>query len=97
MPLYDFICDVCGEKQNDRYFSPSDIQNVFCNGCGNLMTKLFPMNTQAIVFKPQMIDDGVFVRNSMELKDHIKRYNDSHQAQKTGKIAVFEKLSKREY
>ena len=61
------------------------------------MNKLFPVNVAAKVFNPQFVDDGVFVRNSSELKDHINRYNDSHQAQKTGKVAVYEKLSKREF
>jgi hypothetical protein len=47
-------------------------------------------------FKPQIIDlideeeKPIFVRNRMELTDEIKRYNDTKQASKTGKVAILE-------
>ena len=95
MPLYDFKCDKCGKKVEDVLMPIYDnfgeeIKEYACIKCGVKMRKLFPLAKAKKMFIPQQIDDGVFARNMSDVRDHIKRYNDSEQASKTGKIAILE-------
>lgn len=97
MPLYDYDCEICGSKEDNVFHSVSECGNErICPLCGEKMRRIIKAH-HVRVFVPQFVDDGAYVRNKQELKDHINRYNDSHQAQKTGKIAVFEQLSGREF
>jgi len=88
MPLYDFKCDKCGKKKLDVLL-PIKASDIVCK-CGETMGRIFPLPKAKKPFVPQQIDDGVFARNMSDVRDHIKRYNDTEQASKTGKIAVLE-------
>ncbi len=102
MPIYQFKCNVCN-KLIDRYLPLSE-WNVEqqCELCGSNMNKVFSAS-EIRSFKPQIIDlvdekeKPIYVRNSSELRDSIKRYNDTPQAQKTGKVAILEQLKGREF
>lgn len=106
MPIYEFACNKCrvviGEIRN---IQDSD-KPMKCSLCGKRMRKIFSQ-TAAHVFKAQDLNLTITDRNTgnekvlhagnkRQLFDAINRYNDTPEAAKTGKVAVFEKLSVRE-
>jgi putative FmdB family regulatory protein len=99
MPIYEYLCENCGARQ-ERFRKVSEYNNsVFCIHCGNKCKKLISkMNMK--IFEPQVVgatitdesgnDINQFVRNKSELVDAINRYNDTSRASKTGKVALYE-------
>jgi putative FmdB family regulatory protein len=57
MPVYDFVCDGCGEEKKDILTRSWD-EEVKCEKCGEVMRK------KVGVFFPDIFPaDGIFLRN----------------------------------
>jgi len=74
MPIWNFICDECGEH-DERMFVHSDvIEKQLCKSCGGFMNKL-----------PSMINFKLVYNNKTDLCDwsgNKSRYWDSYKQQK---------------
>lgn len=105
MPLYDHKCLDCGEIF-ERYLSVSEVNEydkgtfkVGCD-CGSFKTIRLLSEFHPRAFQPQhlrdLCHDAPYVRNSTELKDAIKRFNDTPLAQKQGTVRINDSLRGRE-
>jgi putative FmdB family regulatory protein len=95
MPTYEYHCEYCGENL-EVFLKLCDCDKpFFCPNCQGFMNKVI---TKSVIrsFKPQTLDiideneKPMHARNSAELKDAIKKYNDSKWADQSGKVAVLE-------
>ena len=93
MPIYEYECALCGgafewiQRMNDPY--PSC---VICN-CGEV---------ERLISAPGIIEDfdpyietdidnkPVYVRTKQDLRDSVARHNDGEEADKMGKLAVYD-------
>lgn len=95
MPLYEYHCNRCNQISEKFYHIDSVKKQTKCDYCNGIAVKIIS-KTAIKSFKPQtldIIDDNekpIHVRNSGEVKDAIKKYNDSKWADKGGKVAVLE-------
>lgn len=93
MPVYEFECEKCHSILEEYFPMMSNARKIACN-CGGVAVKIMSKTT-AKVFVPQRLDiiddneEPVFVNSTHELKDAIKRYNDSKWST-SGKVAVLE-------
>lgn len=105
MPLYDHRCLDCN-LVFERYLSVSEVNEydkgtfkVLCD-CGShktirVLSEFFPR-----AFQPQhlrdLCHDAPYVRNTAEMKDAIKRFNDSDLGRKQGAVRINDSLRGRE-
>lgn len=99
MPLYDYYCEPCNVRE-EHFFKLEELRKgayVTCPSCRcEMIRELSPVRGK--VFKEQRLDitykgDGEKVRtvSSMhEVKEHIKRFNDTEEAAIHGKVAILE-------
>ena len=106
MPIYEYFCKQC--KITVGLYRPINECNkgAICGQCMKPMKKIFSAYA-AVPFKSQDLNLTITDRrtgdekilkagNRQQLTDAINRYNDTPEASKTGKVAVLEKLSRRE-
>jgi putative FmdB family regulatory protein len=106
MPIYEFECPGC-KKRKETYSSVKERKlTTLCINCGLIMQPVFSLFVPKI-FRRQTVDVTITERssgderlysvgNKQELRDVVNRYNDTEQASKTGKVAVFDQLQGRE-
>lgn len=79
MPLFDYICDVCGERKNDEYVK-SFSTIVLCSKDDSPMRRLFPDRVNVDVFP----SEGLFLKNvsaegkTFYSKKEMRRYEKEH-------------------
>jgi putative FmdB family regulatory protein len=96
MPIYEFECPKCSKKL-ELYLKVDECEQIlYCPQCIDVSLNKIISKPVVRAFKPQVLDiiddneNPVFVRNSGELKDALKKYNDSKWADTGGKVAVLE-------
>lgn len=89
MPIYEWLCKEC-EQYFETYCNIGEVVESckYCNSKNicKQMSVFTPRNFEP--YKEENIDhEPVFVRNTMDLKDAIKRHNDGELASKVGKLS----------
>ena len=91
MPIYEYRCRKCNHVFEIIQSINSPVFTA-CENCGGPCVK--QMSTAQIkAFEPHMVTDidhePVFVRNSTELNDALKKHNDTKLAHDVGKLRAY--------
>ena len=82
MPIYEYYCEKCNRKFSRLVDIDADISE--CPFCSQ-NTKKVPSVCNNATFKPT--DEGETSR--VTVMERLKKYNDSEQADKTGKVKIY--------